>query len=308
MPTRRDVVKFICAGSVLATGFSKISEAKIILSQKDGLPRKKNPFYSQIVLRPSDVTYDDRLEELFPGLNSEPIFRDKIYRSSSLIFNAGSRSVFGYGIKWRGKKSGQTSEVYRRLLLRMPDEAFKTSLGTFSSPLLKAGDVMLVSPFYEVSSRGYQWARSHGISNIQLSRNTATLKRAAGFVDRIDQMDEVKIKLDSVAFSNFVVGADSGPASNSIRNILNGEHDEAVKLLSLSIDGRGKIDVEKLILAASNSIKYQSEKDLSHLHAEYMYSRAQFAHRLLLLCAKGDALKILQVLKYSALRQRINIR
>jgi hypothetical protein len=306
MTTRRDVIRIICAGAAMTGGFPTFSQAKGTTSTLK--KSAKSPLFTQKVLRPGQQSFDEKLEELFPGLGVNSIFREKIYRSSSLVFNDGPHPVYGYGVIWRGRKAGATVERYRRLLVDIPDEGFNSTPGSFHFPFLRAGDVALVSPFYEVTSRAYQRAGKDRLHENTILRNAAALRRASGFVDRSDDMDEIRMTIDAVAFANFVVGSDSLRTSNSIRNIVNGEHDEAQKLLSRSQDKHGDVAVRTLIEAAQGSILSLARTDRPHIHAEYLASRAHFANRILLLSSKGNDEKTAHILKLAAMRKRISIR
>jgi len=199
-----------------------------------------------------DNEFETTLNEKFPGVLSHELYpRLKPY--IALLHNQTSVAAKAYSIEWNFT---DTADGNKRQQLAFIILKHRTSKAL--SPIIKPGDLRLISPYFHTSPAGY--AAKGRTLNAFIPRDVS-----------LPDADAVSVAIDCVIYAH---GTFTGPDNHELRKhyiaIRNAEHDEAysVSLRLKALSDLGTVDLDKIdsLLQYCRNCDYDVHTDISELY------------------------------------------
>lgn len=276
--------------SAAAHGLASSSNAKVPLSVH--------------VVPHSNKLFRAILDYYFPKLARHRRFR-KLSRCAVLIMNNDPRDIYGYSVEWQNFKAGEVPDLYQRRFVNRPTLQLRARQITAQVPVLKAGSVALVTPYFTWTAESFAARPSRvRFGKRRLRRYQGHFPRAHGFTKRAKTADSVTVSVEALAFKDSVVGVRRQSFASFIRNSRNGERDQARAIYrGIQKSGDSTEAFRKSLFAGtldSNTIGALKSPS-------YAKSRRRFAERMRHLL-NTDAAQAQKILIQVASLRRSNIR
>jgi hypothetical protein len=312
MKTRRDVLKIAALTTLTFIGgpvFASANGTSVKASSNNQEILNKLS-RTQRVVRKGSVHFDDTVDAFFPGIRSNILFDKQLSKFALIIINNSKVPVYGYTVCWRALIDKKVTDRYRRRLFKRPTTQLRKRAVTTTAPLLFAGDALLITPLFVMTSRNYVLKMANqeiGTTLLHANRlknNAKKLPRGAGFIERNAEY-ATDVVLEAVIFPDEVLGKKRQFTANFVRNRINGEHDEASNLYYSSLNADRSLNMDLLNENIRRSLKIGRESPES---SPYIRSRIRFASNARYLLNSGSPAEVANTLVRVASIPKADIR
>ena len=259
----------------------------------------------------NDESFFALVTNYFPGLEKNRYFR-AMARYAMLVINDGATPLSGITVSWSISRNGQLREDYQRRYMRRANPLKPGRTSSAVSPILRAGDVALITPLCIWKSKNYissyvsRDAKSSPLGAQRWGQLKERFPRGTGLLQRTLAEDAVRCQVDAIVVGGEVMGSDRTSTARAVRYHQNAEHDEAKSLFNSATLSSGQMDLEKLNAAISRSI-WLGAVATKRRTRPYAFARAAYAKRIRTLINRGKVADAARVLAQSAAAGRSRI-